>query len=237
MIVVNPAYPLRFFRVVAPVPGLIGWTFLAVSVTCAIGIGSDPARAPGAFVPVLLLQLFAAASGFAVPARRGHYDLLLTGGDSRVWMALVHWLTSIAPGTAAWLLVAGVEVTASGGARTALLASGTCAAMCLVSTLPWAITVRLPRFSGAIGWLLVLVMSTTTFPSARVVTGPFTSSDPGGLIWSAWSFLVYPPGLVGQVLSWTQVLVAAPALVLAGCSMAAACRWVVRASVPLEAAQ
>ena len=235
---VRPSSPLRFFRVVVPVPGLIGRTFLIVALIGAVSIAGDPARAPGAMVPVLLLQSFAASSGVAVPARRGYYDLLLTGGHSRVWMALAHWLTSIAPGVATWLLDAGVEAAASGGVRTALLTSGTWAAMCLVSTLPWAITVRLPRFSGAIGWLLVLAMSTTMFPfTPRVVSGPFTPSDLESLSWSAWSFLIYPPGLVGQVLSGNQALVVAPALVLAGCSMAAACRSVVRASVPLEAAQ
>jgi hypothetical protein len=234
---VAPSYPLRFFRVVAPVPGLVGWTFLVVAIIDAIAITSDPAKAPGAIVPVLLMQLFAASSGFAVPARRGHYDLLLTGGYSRVWMAVVHWSTSIAPGIVTWLAIAGVELTVTAGAQISLLTFGTSAAMGLVSTLPWALTVRLPRFSGGIGWLLVLASSTTVFPSVQMISGPHPLSDLEGMAWAAWSFLVYPPSLVGQALSASGALIAMPALVVAGCAMATACRWILRASVPLEAAQ
>jgi len=57
------------------------------------------------------------------------------------------------------------------------------------------------------------------------------------LIWSAWEFLVYPAVFVGRELSIGDGLIAAPALVLALAAMVAACRWVSRASIPLEAAQ
>ena len=57
------------------------------------------------------------------------------------------------------------------------------------------------------------------------------------LLSSAWGFLVYPAGLVGHELRLSDFVTVAPALVLACGSMAAACRWVSRASVPLEAAQ
>jgi hypothetical protein len=186
--------------------------------------------------PVLLLQLFAASSGFEVPARRGHYDLLLTSGHRRIWVALVHWAISIAPGVLAWLVLAVGEVTARGGADTNLLASGTCAAMGLVSTMPWAITVRLPRFSGGIGWLLVLTLSTSVLPSGRM-PGSSGANEVSKSIWSAWEFLVYPAVFVGRELSIGDGLIAAPALALALAAMVAACRWVSRASIPLEAAQ
>ena len=117
-----------------------------------------------------------------------------------------------------------------------LLASGTLAALGLVSTLPWAITMRLPRFSGGIGWLLALAISTSVWPSASVSIGQ-SSPDVGSLLSSAWGFLVYPAGLVGHELRLTDLGAIAPALVLACGSMVAACRWVSRASVPLEAAQ
>ena len=216
-------HPLRFFRIVTTQPSLILWTYAVVVLIGAVAVARDPSRSAGAMVPVLLLQLFAASSGFEVPARRGHYDLLLTSGHPRVWMALVHWTISIAPGVVAWLTLAAVEGIASGGANTGLLAAGTLAAMSLVSTLPWAITVRLPRYSGGIGWLLALAISTSVWSSMQT--------------WPAWRFLVYPAGLVGHELGVRDAVIAAPALVLALVSMAAACRWVSRASVPLEAAQ
>jgi hypothetical protein len=231
--VANPVSPLRFFRVVPTQPTLIVWTFVVVVAVGVMAIVREPSRSGGAMVPVLLLQLFAASSGFEVPARRGHYDLLLTSGHHRIWMALVHWATSIAPGAMAWLSLAAVELTARGGADSLLLTTGTCAAMVLVSTLPWAITVRLPRFSGGIGWLLALTMSTSVLSSENVAG----SRSTGEVIWLAWEFLVYPVVLVGHDLGADEGLIAMPALVLALGSMAAACRWVSRASVPLEAAQ
>lgn len=227
---------LRFFRVVPTQPTLIGWTFLVVVAVGAFAIVRGPSRNADMMVPVLLLQLFAASSGFEVPARRGHYDLLLTSGHRRVWVALVHWVTSIAPGVLAWLILAAVEVAASGGAGASLLASGSCAAMGLVSTMPWAITVRLPRFSGGIGWLLVLTLS-TRMPSSGSGPDVHAANEVRESIWSAWEFLIYPPVFVGRDLGVREGLIAAPALVLALASMAAACRWVSRASVPLEAAQ
>jgi hypothetical protein len=234
--VVHSVSPLRFFRVVPTQPALIVWTFLVVVAISAIAIARVPSRSADLMRPVLLLQLFAASSGFEVPARRGHYDLLLTSGHRRIWVALVHWATSIAPGLLAWMVLAAVEITARGGADTNLLASGTCAAMGLVSTMPWAITVRLPRFSGGIGWLLVLTLSTSVLSSGRM-TGGNGPNEVGESISSAWEFLVYPAVLVGRELSIADGLIAAPALVLALAAMVAACRWVSRASIPLEAAQ
>jgi hypothetical protein len=231
--VIAAVYPLRFFRVVAPLPPLIGWTFLVLVVAGALVIARDPSRASGAMIPILLLQLFAASSGFDVPARRGHYDLLFTSGSGRVWMALVHWATSIGQGIAAWLVLVVVERISSGGAAAALLEAGTWAAVALVSTLPWAITVRLPRFSGAIGWLLVLAMSTSVWPTSSMAS----SGDVDHPIASAWWFLVYPPSVVGHAFDMRDALAATPALFLACVAMAAACRWVSKASVPLEAAQ
>jgi hypothetical protein len=216
-------YPLRFFRVVRAQPPLIVWTFACLVAVGSAAIVQQSTRGAGALLPVLLLQVFAASSGFEVPARRGHYDLLLTSGHRRTSMAVVHWASSIAPGAVSWLILAGVEAGVSRGAGTQLLTTGTIAAMVLVSTLPWAITVRLPRYSGAIGWLLALAISTSVWPAIHD--------------WSAWSFLVYPAGVVGRELSLRDSTVAAPAMILAAAAMAIAFRWIARASVPLEAAQ
>ena len=228
--------PLRFFRIVPTQPTLILWTFLVVVCVGVIAVVREPSRSTGAMVPVLLLQLCAASSGFEVPARRGHYDLLLTSGQHRVWMALVHWMTSSAPGIIAWLMLAAIEMAMSTSGQRRLLASGTFAAMGLVSTLPWAITVRLPRFSGGIGWLLALAISTSVLASGSL-PGREPAAAGGDFIWASWGFLVYPVAFVGRELGVAEGLTAVPALIVSVASMVAACRWVSRASVPLEAAQ
>ena len=230
-------YLLRFYCVVPPVPRLMIGTFAVIAVIAGAAVVSDPGRASGALAPVLLLQLFAASSGFAVPARRGHYDLLLTRGGSRVRAAVAHWVMSIAPGVASWLAVAAVERVASQGSSGALVASGTWAAVFLVSTLPWAFTVALPRFSGGIGWLLVLVTVATTF--SRTVLDDWTvgSTRVEALVWPAWTVLVNPWAAVGHPLDHPQLLAVIPALAIAASAMALACRWAACADVPLEAAQ
>ena len=110
--------------------------------------------------------------------------------------------------------------------------------MGLVSTLPWAITVRLPRFSGGIGWLLALTISTSVLVARGTAGQPVRDSDVGdcGVVGLG---LPRVPSRVWSATSWVAIegLIAAPALVLAWRSMAAACRWVSRANVPLEAAQ
>jgi len=234
--VTHSVSPLHFFRVVPAQPTLIVWTFMVVVAVGALAIVREPSRSADVMASVLLLQLFAASSGFEVPARRGHYDLLLTSGHRRIWVALVHWVISIAPGVVAWLTLAAIEAAASGGAGMRLLASGTCVAMGLVSTMAWAITVRLPRFSGGIGWLLVLTLSTRVLPSGNLMSHPPVNGI-GALIWPVCQFLVYPVVFVGRDLDVRQGFIVAPALLVALGSMVVACQWVSRASVPLEAAQ
>jgi hypothetical protein len=226
---------VRFFHVVSPLSGLVVWTFGALVSAAACLVIVAPERTAGALAPLLLLQMFAASSGFALPARRGHYDVLLTGTGRRTSIALAHWLTSIAPGIASWLIVASVESLTSGSAAAAL-ASGTCVAMLLVSTIPWAITIALPRFSGGIGWLLVLTIARVTFSSERSAWLNVHGAQERPMS-AAWSVLVYPISAVGRHLSSDDALIVLPALGLATMTMVGACVWVQRESFPLEAAQ
>jgi hypothetical protein len=229
-------YLLRFFQVVPPVPPLIVATFVAITGVASLAVATSPGRARGALAPVLLLQLFTASSGFAVPARRGHYDLLLTRGTSRLRVTLAHWVTTIAPGVFSWLVLAYVERLAVGD-WAVLVTSGTVAAMFMVSTLPWAFTIALPRFSGGIGWLLLLVTMGTTFSEGMFAEWTVTSTRVEALVWPAWVFLIYPLGAVGTSLGPTHLLAVSPGIALAAAAMVIACHWAARSDVPLSAAQ
>jgi len=230
-------YLVRFFHVVPPVPPMMTGTFAVLTLAAAIAIVGDLQAAAGALVPVLLLQVFAASSGFTLPARRGHYDLLFTRANSRTSIALMHWASSIGTGITSWLALAMLEFVVSAGARTTLLASGTCAAVVLVSTLPWAIGVALPRFSAGIGWLLLVVTTATTFSKGVIGDWTAPSTRIEELAWPAWAFLVYPMGAIGQHLARPQIMAVVPALTLAIIGMAISCRWVAQRDVPLEASQ
>jgi hypothetical protein len=164
----------RFFLVVPVVSHAMLWGFLAIVAGGCVAIAVDVRFAAAAMTPLLLLQLFAAASGFIVPARRGHYDLLLTSGAGRVSIGAAHWFMSVFPGVLAWLALAVTERAAGGEA---LQTPGTLFAIAFVSTSPWSLTMPLRRMSGAVLWLLVFFTgsagsTSTLFPWVVVGTHP-----------------------------------------------------------------
>lgn len=117
------------------------------------------------------------------------------------------------------------------------MSTGSVAAVCLVSTIPWATTVRLPRFSGAIGWLLLVVTMSLAAPEVFVIGSEQSPGDWRSWMQTAWAMLVYPPVLVGRSLHGAEVLAAVPALLFATGALAVAFWSVQRRDIPLEAAQ
>jgi hypothetical protein len=230
-------YLVRFFRVVPPTPPLMGVTFVVTTSVAVAVVIAHPDRARQALMPLLLLQLFACSSGFMIPARRGHYDLVLTSGESRLWIAAVHWMMSALPGVAGWLLVSLVEGVVTSGPPTSTLASGSVLAWAVVSTLPWALTVTLPRFAGAIGWMLVLTVTASLAPHA--VAGDLFGAGGRASSWfeGALVILLYPPVTVGERLAGSQGWLAAPALLVAATAMIYAFGWIEHDDIPLEAGQ
>ncbi len=229
-------YVCRFFIVVPPMPVLMIGAFVVTTIAASGLLLVDPSRATGALTPILLLQLFASASGFDVPARRGHYDLLLTHNVPRWLVASGHWVASVIPGVLSWLVVATVCDLATDAATVSLFSAGTITALVQVSTIPWAVTTRLPRFSGAIGWLLILATASLLVPLPAV---EITSPDGGWGRWfeAALAVLVYPPLLVGRALSGQDGLVLLLALTVSAATVSVAVWSIGRRDIPLEAAQ
>jgi hypothetical protein len=183
-------------------------------------------------VPLLVLQVFAASAGFTVAARRGHYDVLLTSGTGRLGTAVVHWVMTVAPGAAGCLAIVIAQVLTATDAR-AVGVSGTLTALFVASTMPWAMTVALPRFSGAIGWMLALVMAVALLPDAGL--SRFPADLLNGPAWQgALGVLLFPMGIAGRDLT-RHVVVVLPAVVLSCAAMGAALVWIHATDVPLEA--
>ncbi len=116
------------------------------------------------------------------------------------------------------------------------LTSGSLVALWLVSSIPWATTVALPRFAAAIAWLVVLATTLTTWPSGQ--SALVSALD--GQVASHWSpvvALIYPMGLLGATLSPAQWAIVRPALFVSVLAPALAFLWFIRADIPLEAAQ
>jgi hypothetical protein len=151
-------YALRYFQVVALVPWLFIAGFVVAVGAAAVRLTTDPASATEALTPVLLLQVFAASSGFQLPARRGYYDLLLTSGIPRWQIALAHCVSSIVPGIASWISIGALEIAASHGSRFTSSAGGTCVAFIAVSVIAWAVAVPTSRATSAVVWLLTMTV-------------------------------------------------------------------------------
>lgn len=227
----------RFYRIVAPVPTLVSALALAVLGVCAGLAVVAPEATSAPLAALLVLQIFAASSGVAGPARRGYYDALLSRGVGRAQLLCGHWLASTAPGAICWAAVALLDqLTHRGDGIARAGAPGSLVALWLASSVPWAATVALPRFAAAIAWLVVLVTMLTTLPSGQAALVA-ALDDPAVAWWAAAATVVYPMGLVGRILSPAQWAMVAPALVLSVAAPAAAFAWFTRADMPLEASQ
>jgi hypothetical protein len=228
---------VRFFKAVPPVPSLMVGTFAVIVTVAGAALAIDATRGAAVVTPVIVLQVFAVSSGLAVPARHGHYDLLLTRGDGLLLIAAAHWTMSVVPGAVSWLAVGAAEMLAAGSTRSAALASGTCVVMFLVSTLPWAISMTLPRFAASVGWVLVLVTAAALAPAEQLSAWLRDVADGRPSVPSATTFLVYPLSVAGRHLSSDHLLIVLPAVAVAVSAVIVACAWVIRADFPLEAAQ
>lgn len=212
-------YVVRYFRVVPPIPPLMMASFVVLTVTGATLIGLVGDGDGTVVEPILVLQAFSASTGFAGPARRGYFDLLIARGQSRVRIAVLQWLTAVLPGLCAWATLTVARSLLRSGDNP-LLQSGTVIAFLMASTIPWAVNIGLPRFAGAIGWLLLVCLM-----------------NAGGVIWpDSVHDVIVPATLVGSSMT-DRADVAVVAVTLSILSTAAALAWVHRTDVRLEAAQ
>jgi len=226
--------PLAFFRVVPLHPMYMQ---LALAIVTAAGVARmilDPCSGDRMLVAIVFVQMFASSTGFAIPARRGYYDLLLTGGATRLQVAAMHLLLSIAPGIAAWCVLAGAEL-ALGCREPRALTSGSIAALVIVSSVAWAVTVPLPRLSGGLLWLLAIVMwlaLTNTWREELLAGGPRTPSIAGVLFYTLCPFV-----LAGRSVSSADAWILLPGAVVSTVAVATALRWMTRMDIALEASQ
>jgi hypothetical protein len=233
----TPLLLFRFYRTVAPVPPLVtalSVTVLLVSAGLAVLL---PGGVAAPLAALLVLQIFAASSGVIGPARRGYYDPLLARGVARAHILWGHWLASTIPGAICWTAAALIDRLAGDEAGIPrALTSGSLVAFWLVSSIPWAATVTLPRFAAAIAWLILLVTTLTTLPAGQAA---LISAVDGRAAtpWAPVVTLVYPMGLVGLTLTPAHWRIVVPAMVLSIAAPAAAFVWFVRADIPLEASQ
>lgn len=115
----------------------------------------------------LVVQTFAVSTGFRGPALRGRYDPLLLGGCSRLRLGVALWSASASPGICAWMAMALLIGYETG--TWIVLDARHVVALALASTVPWAISIGLPRLAGGMVSLIVLVMLGTSRWSVDLV--------------------------------------------------------------------
>ena len=206
---------LRFLLVVSPPAA---WMVAAFGASVLLGVVTlwlNPADVDSALGSILLLQMFSASSGFAGPAGRGYFDPLLTGGRSRLRIAISSLVASTLPGVAAWAVVV-LTAVVLGRSRTAL-AFHRQVALLLVSAIAWAGGLALPRMAAGGLWAFVLL----TAALSRGTIGDYLAvvqSPPAGLhasLASAAAFGVCPYLLLGEFPAARNLVVLCADLLLA----------------------
>jgi hypothetical protein len=157
---------VRYFRLVSPPRTyfLVGFALLV-----AMGIAVEfiyQGSSDFASSMILLVQMFAVSTGFAVHASRGYFDPALTGESSRVNLAAAHFAASALPGVAAWAALGAAQALRARSLDVPTLRPGGLVALLLISSVCWAATLPLPPLSGAGIWLIV---SIGIFVSGRFV--------------------------------------------------------------------
>jgi len=148
---------VRFFAVVRQSPSYAFAVLAAVTAFGVLTVALNPADLDSALGMVLFVQMFLASTGFAVTARRGHFDPVLVHGSERTLVLFVQWCASIAPGILAWTIVAGIGARWASPAAWSALAGSRLAALAIVSAVAWVAGFALPRGAGGALWMGVLV--------------------------------------------------------------------------------
>ena len=149
-------FAFRYFHVVRVVPRIFIGGFILTIGLAGVQLIRDPSSGVFALNPVLKLQLFAASSGFQLPARRGYYDLLLTSSAARWQVVIAHCGASLTPGLVSWLCVALFEMVASRTEHATAAAAGTCMAFVAWSIIAWGFAVFSSRTTATIAWLVMM---------------------------------------------------------------------------------
>lgn len=146
----------RWFAAVSPPPAPLNAVLAILAAGAGLLEAVDRGSSDWILASIALIQLFAASTGFTRHASRGYYDPVLLGRN-RIAIALAHFVASASPGAAAWIVCGAAQAIAARSSSVPALRPGGWAALLLVSTIPWAASVRSAPLVGGALWLLLSV--------------------------------------------------------------------------------
>ena len=150
--------PLRFFATVLRPSAATVTVFGALLAYGVYLVRAEPRLFGQVCGIALFFQMFSASTGYAERVRRGHFDAVLVGRSSRLSIALAHWILSLAPGGLTWVLLAVLALVATPGEWPLPLTPTGLVALAWVSTTVWAATLLMPRYTGGVAWLVLILV-------------------------------------------------------------------------------
>ena len=176
---------MRFFWATTPPPRMLFMLWTALTGGGLWWMLSEVSSSTGLFAVCLYLQMFAVSSGFMPSARAGHFDPVLGGLTSRVRSATAHWLLSSVPGVTAWVILGSGEWLISERGAAVAFRTSSLAAIALVSTVAWLLTLPFSRWAGAVMWTASLVTVASSQSGGELLQAasvlPRAGAEPAGL--------------------------------------------------------
>jgi hypothetical protein len=170
----------------------------------------------GPYIVLLLCQSFSASTGYAPRARRGHFDQLLAGRQSRVRFVLTHAVMSTALGVTTWFAISVIDALSAGGRFPLGLTPRAVAAFVYISALSWAVSLPFSKYSAGVVWLVGAVVLAASGRLMTLRNSYVAASDTWTGVWqAAGPVLLFPPLMVAEPsapLSVVVVLVAVAAV-------------------------
>ncbi len=182
----------------------------------------------------LVIQMFAASTGFRQPARLGQFDLPLTRTYPRWHVVAAHMLVSVAPVAIAWVVIAAVDVILLRRGWPLALTIGPLAALVWVSAAAWSVGAWLGRHSAGALWLLAIFVigasgAIRQFRDAYLAP----ASDVATEAWRVGATLALPFFTFADATVVTGTL-ALGVMLAAGIVLACAAGLLARAEIPLR---
>jgi len=188
----------------------------------------------GPYVVLLLCQSFAASTGYAPRARRGHFDQLLAGHPSRLRFAVTHALTSAALGGLSWAAISVIDALGGGGHWPLGFTPKGAAAFIYISALAWAASVPFSRYSAGVAWLIVAIGLAGSGRLIALRNDYVAASGTWTGMWHALGpVLLFPPVMVGEP-STPSVGLIALVITAAAAALLTGVFFVAHYDVPLE---
>jgi hypothetical protein len=145
--------PIRYFAAVSPPAAPLVAVLAILAGGAAVLENVDRGSSDWVLASIGLLQLFACSTGFARHATRGHYDPILLAMPHRRRVAFAHFFVASAPGVGAWIAAGAAQAIAARSPAVPAFRPAGWAGLLLVSSIPWAASIRAPRFVAGALWL------------------------------------------------------------------------------------